>query len=166
MAEAAVDYTQFKVGDLVVCNPLAGWPGSALGKRYRIVKKGPKNFTCEPVDAEGNVLPHERGIRGDGESMLPVDHPDAPKPLGGKGDFVGVPYVAPLAEGTIVTLKKAYKEWTTEQPCIVIGETSSGKVKVARLGTGDYTTLTVARIGIEVHDLNWLGRTLGSQGFV
>lgn len=159
--------TKFHVGDLVMVDPQAVGVNTAfIGKRFVVTKVNPKNVVAFPALEDGTRIPHERGINYPKDILLPYD-PTAPAVVAPASVAISEPYQPPLADGTIVSLAKPFKDFTVDTPLVVLnGETRGGKVKVTRVGGDGYRYLSIRRQGLVERDLGWLVRTLGSQGHV
>lgn len=156
--------TKFRPGDLVMIDPSSAGvqygstPRHLLGKPFRVERVNPKNIVAYPADADGQRIPGARGINYPKDTLVAYD-PTSPAVVLPKA--VEIPL--PLADGTIVTLKKAWKDITLDTPLIVTRD-NGRKVHCTVVGGGH--SLSIARPGLVERDLGWLVRTLGSQGHV
>jgi len=140
---------KFAVGDLVTPDPAAvGVPTGALGRVYKVTKVNPKNLLCDAVDGgRGINFPADMLVAHDEASTVngAVVRPFQPREF-----FVC---------GQIVTLKKAWKAWTTETPLVVMKD-NGNKVNVTLLGGDEDRYLRVPPEGLQSRDAAWLAEAL------
>lgn len=120
----------FKVGDVIVVNPTAGYPARLNGKRYVItdVPRGRNgvNYKASPCDADGNVVPGA-GLRGPAWALNPVDDTTAAVEV--------QPYVPNPAVGSLVVItNKARYRGANPGVYVVFGETDHERVRVTLIG--------------------------------
>lgn len=150
----------FQVGDHVT--PDASSPRVPLrtvGVVYRVtaVPGGSrKKVAAVPVSPPG-----ARGINFPPELLLPAANGEADRqkfvvatPL--QRRIVG----PPLVEGSIVTIKKAWRDYRTDEALVVLRNTSAGRVSLGRLGGDDHRAFTCPTGWVVQRDLNWLAEHL------
>lgn len=126
-------------------------PDDVRGRVFTAYKVNPKNVRCSADDGgRGINYPKALLVEATDENVaagkLPMTRPYEPPEH----------YVV----GEIVTLKTAYKDWTTETPLVVIG--GQNRVNVTLLGGADDQYLRAPRTGLVRRDLSWLREHLTS----
>lgn len=139
----------FSKGDRVYVDPaFDGAAAGVLGRVFVVDKVNPKNVRCHAEDGG-------RGINYPKEALKLYEGGEVP---------VGRPFV-PIADteffsaGEIVTLKRAYKDWTAETPLVVLVD-KVNKVNVTLLGGDGDRYLRCPREGLVKRDLDWLAEAL------
>lgn len=136
----------FKLGDRVIADPNAeGVPSACLGRVYIVRKINPRNLRCEAEDGG-------RGISFPPRILLPASAAPLNRP-----PSVGVPFVPRegFTAGEIVTLKRAYRDITTETPMVVLKDNEK-RVNVAKLGGEGDRYVRVPPSGLVKRDIDWL----------
>lgn len=108
-----------RIGDLVILSELYARPKDR-GVVYRVQDVLKVNIVVEPVNGG-------RKVRGRPELFEAA-------PSGTEARVVGIPYVAPLDCGQVVTIAGTTWRQPADQLWVVLNDGANGKVKVAKLG--------------------------------
>lgn len=138
-----------KRGDRVVTVADPSIPRSVAGRVFIVEKVNPKNVICRAEDGGRGINYPKTLLTAATDDALAAS--SAPRP------FVPVEH---FEVGTIVTLTRPYRDWTTETPLVVIGGRGD-KVNVTLIG-GDHDRYVrvPARSGLVRRDLAWLAERL------
>lgn len=143
--------TTLRSGDRVYVDPeYPNVGGSVLGRVFTVDKVNPKNVRCTAEDGG-------RGINYPAESLKRYEGGDVPAAAA----VLGRPYepIEFFTAGEIVTLKRAWKDWSTETPLVVLQD-KVNKVNVTLLGGDGDRYLRVGREGLERRSVEWLAEAL------
>lgn len=150
---------KFGVGDKVTPKADAyGVPKDTLGRVFEVTKVNPKNTKAKALDGG-------RGINFPQEILVAATDENVAAGEAARGSVFGRS-VEPVRDeffkpGEIVTLKRPWRDWTTETPLVVIAD-KGRKVNVVPLGgaaeLGRY--LRVPPTGLEKRSRGWLAALL------
>lgn len=141
----------FKKGDRVYVDPeYPNVGGGVLGRVFVVEKVNPKNVRCTAEDGgKGINYPAESLIRWAPGVNVPA------------AAVLGRPYVPVqfFEAGSIVTLTRPWKNWTTETPLVVLADRGN-KVNVTLVGGDGDHYLRTPREGLTRRSVEWLAEAL------
>lgn len=135
----------FSIGDKVTPLNTDGVPAACLGRIYTVRKINKVNLSCDADDG------------GRGISFPPHLLTAATEDTLNAGLSIGRPYVPRefFPMGTIVTLKRAWRDWSPDTPLVVIADKGQ-RVNVTLLGGNEDRYLRTSPESLVTRDMAWL----------
>jgi hypothetical protein len=144
---------EFKIGMKVIADPDdPRTQDDVRGRVFTVHKVNPKRVQCTADDGG-------RGINYSKDLLIEATDENVKA-----AQVLGRPYEPPefFYMGEIVTMKRPYKDWTTETPLIVMADKGQ-KVNVALLGGDGDRYVRAVGAGLVKRDLAWLRERLADE---
>lgn len=126
-------------------------PDDVRGRVFTVSKVNPKTVVCTADDGgRGIKYPKDLLVEATDDNVKAAQHPVLGTPWEPREIFV---------MGEVVTLKRPYKEHTTETPLVVMADKGK-RVNVALLGGDEDRYVRCAPEGLVKRDLAWLAERL------